>query len=394
MGAGPAGLAAARAAADAGLRVRVVDPAPDEPWPNNYGAWIPEFEALGLADTLGRRWASARVHLDEARSLSLPRGYGQVDGAALRHRLAAGLPLQAGAVAALAHDATGVTATLADGQILRATLALDATGAQTSFIQRRRDLRPGFQAALGWEVELVDAPWPADEMRLMDFGDFPGATPAAPTFLYVMPLGGGRWFVEETVLVGRPARPFAELEGLLRARLAHAGATVGAIHAVERCLIPMGLGLPRADQPVLGLGAAAGMVHPATGYSLPHSLRAAPRLAQAVAQALGADGATPADAAATGWAAVWPRDRRRAWTILTYGMEVLCRLGAPATRDFFAAFFQAPDWADFLAGTQPVPALTRTMRQVFAAAPWGIRARLMGGTASGPGLRLFGALLG
>lgn len=48
----------------AGFKVCVVDPAPLATWPNNYGVWVDEFEALGLDDCLEHTWQSARVFLD------------------------------------------------------------------------------------------------------------------------------------------------------------------------------------------------------------------------------------------------------------------------------------------------------------------------------------------
>ena len=42
----------------------VVDPAPLAAWPNNYGVWADEFEAMGLEDCLEVVWPQAQVHLD------------------------------------------------------------------------------------------------------------------------------------------------------------------------------------------------------------------------------------------------------------------------------------------------------------------------------------------
>ena len=46
----------------------VVDPAPLSSWPNNYGVWVDEFEAMGLADCLERVWPKAQVFLDSTPS--------------------------------------------------------------------------------------------------------------------------------------------------------------------------------------------------------------------------------------------------------------------------------------------------------------------------------------
>ena len=48
-----------------------------------------------------------------------------------------------------------------------------------------------------------------------------------PSFLYAMPLGGNRVFLEETCLVARPALPFATLKRRLERRCRALGITVG-----------------------------------------------------------------------------------------------------------------------------------------------------------------------
>lgn len=63
-GAGPAGAAIAARVAEAGYRVCVIDPAPLGVWPNNYGVWVDEFEAMGLEDCLEVIWPKAKVWLD------------------------------------------------------------------------------------------------------------------------------------------------------------------------------------------------------------------------------------------------------------------------------------------------------------------------------------------
>lgn len=43
----------------------MIEPAPLAPWPNNYGVWVDEFEAMGLEDCLEVVWPQARVFLDD-----------------------------------------------------------------------------------------------------------------------------------------------------------------------------------------------------------------------------------------------------------------------------------------------------------------------------------------
>jgi lycopene beta-cyclase len=63
-GAGPSGLAVGERVARAGYRVCIIDPQPLGIWPNNYGVWVDEFEAMGLSDCLEVIWPKAKVHLD------------------------------------------------------------------------------------------------------------------------------------------------------------------------------------------------------------------------------------------------------------------------------------------------------------------------------------------
>jgi len=65
-GAGPSGLAVGERVARAGFKVCIIDPAPLGIWPNNYGVWVDEFEAMGLGDCLEVIWPKAKVFLDSA----------------------------------------------------------------------------------------------------------------------------------------------------------------------------------------------------------------------------------------------------------------------------------------------------------------------------------------
>lgn len=51
-GGGPSGLALAACASGNGLSVGVIDPLLKSEWPNNYGVWVDEFEALGMWDVI------------------------------------------------------------------------------------------------------------------------------------------------------------------------------------------------------------------------------------------------------------------------------------------------------------------------------------------------------
>ena len=71
-GAGPAGIATAARIASQGLSVVVVDPSPLQHWPNNYGVWCDEFEAMGLDDCFERVWTKANVWLRDCDERYVP----------------------------------------------------------------------------------------------------------------------------------------------------------------------------------------------------------------------------------------------------------------------------------------------------------------------------------
>ncbi|KAK9845376.1 hypothetical protein WJX81_004833 [Elliptochloris bilobata] len=389
-GAGPSGLAVADRVSQAGFRVCVVDPAPLAAWPNNYGVWADEFEAMGLEDCLEVVWPQAQVHLDNNErfgSRYLRRPYGKVDRARLKRRLlerciAQGVVFQESKVEGVVHGSGASELCCADGVRVPAAMVLDATGHSRKLVQFDAPFDPGYQGAYGILVEVERHPFPLDTMLFMDWrDDFTASDPqmqaanrALPTFLYAMPFSPTRMFLEETSLVARPALGFPELRARLRARLAHLGVVVTAVEEEEYCLIPMGGVLPRLPQRVLGIGGTAGMVHPSTGYMVSRMLGAAPVLADAVVEQLcrGRDAAAnahrPLGAAseaeaealsAAVWHAIWPVERLRQRAFFTFGMDVLLKLDLAETREFFAAFFALSDfhWQGFLSTRLTFPEL-------------------------------------
>ncbi|MEZ4265958.1 MAG: lycopene cyclase family protein [Myxococcota bacterium] len=346
-GCGPAGFLSAAALADAGLRVAVIGPAPDAAWPNRYGAFVDELDGVGFAEAAGPVWARTRVRLDERRVFDLGRAYTAVDGEALRTRLAAtlaqaGAQVVAGACVDAVHDDAGVTVRVDDGSQWRARLLIDATGHRPRFVGRRGPDPTAFQCAWGVLCEVEGAPERPDMMTFMDWSEpGPGAPSGVATFLYAMPMGDGRVFYEETALASRPAASLSYLRARLEARLRNRGVRVVRELDVERCLIPMDAPPPDRRQRVVGIGGAASLVHPATGYMLVHTMRVAQRLADAVAAGVAA-GASPPRLAKSAWRAVWPASDRHLHAFYSLGRDLTMGLDAAGTRDFFEAFFSLP----------------------------------------------------
>ena len=66
IGAGPSALCIAAALAQRGVAVQGLAPEdPAAPWPNTYGIWGPEVDALGLGHLLGHRWRDTRSYFGE-----------------------------------------------------------------------------------------------------------------------------------------------------------------------------------------------------------------------------------------------------------------------------------------------------------------------------------------
>lgn len=90
IGCGPSGLRLAEQASGRGLKVCCIDPDPLKGWPNNYGSWVDEFEAMGLGDCLDHTWPLASVVIDDGRRKDLDRPYGRVARGRLKRRLMEG----------------------------------------------------------------------------------------------------------------------------------------------------------------------------------------------------------------------------------------------------------------------------------------------------------------
>lgn len=358
-GAGPAGLSAAAACAAAGLRTALVAPSL-RPWPHTYCLWGEELataaEGLGLdAAAVAATWPAVTVRTAAGGEQRLGRRYARLRNDVLHAALvdrarAHGALVVPGRVAALRAEGGGEVAVLADGTELRARTVLDARGAGPGTAQQR---------AWGEVVAgPVDALVPPGTALLMDWTALhdPGLPPA---FLYGLPLDDGTTLLEATSLAARPPVPLPDLRSRLTALLGTAGLTP--VARPERVAIPLDA-RPRRCGPGTPLGAAAGLVHPATGYSVGASLRLGPQ----VAAVLAAGG----DRRAARHAVLTAR-RRATAALLGVGREVLLPLDADATDAFFAAFFTLPErsWAAYLS-TEASPAeVAAAMARTFAVLP-------------------------
>jgi lycopene beta-cyclase len=329
VGAGPAGRAVAHRGSLAGLDVAIVDPHPSRVWSATYAAWEDELPLWLSPSVIATRHRPITVYTGRRHTIDRP--YVVLDSAALRSELDAEVTEYPAMVADVASNAVR----LADGRVLAGDVVVDARGSQDT---------PGpAQTASGIFVDAATAS-PVlgdDEAVLMDWRD-PDGRPlesAAPdsrgrvlpaTFLYAIPVAEDTVLLEETALAADPPVPVAELRARLVRRLARVGIDGDTVTEAQRESVRFALDgggeRPWHADPVR-YGAAGGLMHPATGYSVAVSLA----LADVVVRSA-ADGTDVADA-------LWPSSARTVHALRRRGLNTMLRLDAAATVGFFDGFF-------------------------------------------------------
>ena len=267
IGAGPAALCIAAALVERGVAVQGL--APEDPaaaWPNTYGIWGPEVDALGLSHLLGHRWRDTRSYFgDRLASAAVQHGidYGLFDKTALQQHwwqpcLRAGAVWHRGRAAAIDHETQGSVVTTETGERLRARLVIDASGHHSPFVQRPDEGPVAGQAAYGIVGRFSAPPVDPGQFVLMDYRcDHLSEAErrcGPPTFLYAMDFGEGVFFAEETSLALAPPVPYDVLKDRLLRRLALRGIAVEEVQHEEFCLFPMNLPLPDLQQRVVAFG--------------------------------------------------------------------------------------------------------------------------------------------
>ncbi|CAM3970580.1 lycopene cyclase family protein [Kibdelosporangium persicum] len=335
-GAGPSGWALAAHCARLGLETAVVAPRPLRTWPATYGLWGDELAMLP-PDVTAAEPKVVRAYTNKPHVVA--RRYAILDNDRLLAALAKNVAVITGRVAGTAENGLE----LADGRTFKARTVVNAMGSRGGTAE---------QTAYGVIVpEEVAAPIVAPgEAIFMDWRT------EHNTFLYAMPLGQGKVLLEETALARRPAMDFQTLREALRQRLAPYGIKIDNTDA-ERVRFPLDVPRPKRDQ-VLPFGAAAGFVHPASGYSVGEAFRLAPRIAAAIA------------AGEDAWPALWPARARLVHFLRHWGLEMVLSLSAAETRAFFELFFDLPPDAQrgYLSGRDDPAATMAAMIRIFRSA--------------------------
>lgn len=411
LGSGPAGRSVASLLAAKGVDTILADKNADREFPPNYGVWQDEWETIcriykdaGVPMMGGREGEAVDYKWDltdcyfggsfdipTTERLRLDRPYYRVDRHALRESLSKGYRViranhQASPAmlpnvdpkGSISHDATGSTIVLDDDTIVRAQLVIDGTGHETKLLvkdSREISQGPGFQIAYGCLVDVEVAngditksigPYDTKAMALFDYRtDHYDDTDElaqqkvakAPTFMYAMPLGGNQIFFEETSLVARPAISFQECKDRCMKRLEYHGIKVTKLHEEEFCYIPMGGALPAKDQRIIGIGGAAAMVHPSTGYHICRCLMGANDISTVIAKGLAAAEPDLDRIAGQAYHALWSPGNQRQRNFAVFGGEYLMKQNVVGLRGFFDGFFRLPLplWGGFLAGWPGLP---------------------------------------
>ena len=398
LGSGPGALSIAAALANENLNVEILsEQSPEEPWPFTYGIWGEEVDELGLSDLLEHRWINTVSYFGEGdkdptskknEATKHNREYGLFNKNKLQaHWLnqcnKAEIQWHRGSALKLETNDLISTVKTSSGKDLNARLVIDATGYKPVFIKAPDQGPVAVQTCYGIVGEFNSPPVEQGQFVLMDYRcDHlePEERKQAPTFLYAMDMGNGKFFLEETSLGLYPPVSLEELKRRLIKRLENRGLEIKSLQHEEHGLyLPMNMPIPDLNQPVLGFGGSAGMVHPASGYMVGSLLRRAPKVAKALSLAMKDSKASSASLARKGWDVLWTTELKRKQAIYKFGLEKLMRFEEKLLRGFFVEFFSLPNkkWYGFLTNTLTLKELISAMWQMFKKSPWSIKQGLM-----------------
>lgn len=171
------------------------------------------------------------------------------------------------------------------------------------------------------------------------------------------------------------------------------GVRITKTYEEEWSYIPVGGSLPNTEQRNLAFGAAASMVHPATGYSVVRSLSEAPKYASAIANIIRTQSKNvilswrnTENISMQAWNTLWPQEKKRQRAFFLFGLALIVQLDIEGIRTFFRTFFQVPKWMweGFLGSDLSSADLVLFAFYMFFLAPNNLRTRLIKHLLSDP----------
>ncbi len=351
VGAGPAGRALSKRAADAGLDVLVVDAAPTARWKATYGAWADELPSWLPSDCIAAQSDYAVVFTPTRRIVHRP--YVILDTPTLQDAVTSDrVTVKVGRATTIARNAV----LLDSGERLRATTVIDIRGTQSPGAGAR-------QTAVG-----VRRPSPQDHgdtMVIMDWRQS-GTAGVAPTFNYRVRLDPTTTLVEETSLAALPPIPFDVLAARLATRcdlpLPDISGSDPTVELVDFAMLPTGQPWKSSDGP-FRFGAAGGFMHPATGFSVATTLTAVDEVVFALTSHRDLHDV------------LWPPRAKLVYRLRRAGLHVLLGFDADQLTTFFDAFFSLDVGLQraYLSDRHNLAGHLRAMSAVFHELPMGLR---------------------
>ena len=248
-----------------------------------------------LAPLVRYRWRAHAVRFPQ-RQRRLDGGYASM----LSGDLAAELRATLGDALWCGADVSAITptsVTLGDGRVLSAGAVVDGRGARPS-----PHVALGYQAFLGRVVRTAQ-PHGVDVPLIMDADVTQGQ---GYRFVYVLPFAEDVLLIEDTHYVDEAPSDFEALGANITAYANGHGWVIAEQLREERGVLPIALGgdfdrfwSEGGLQPRAGL--AAGLFHATTGYSLPHAVRLAERIAASIQLDAAGLNALTRDEAAASW---------------------------------------------------------------------------------------------
>lgn len=345
----------------------------DEPAIGGNHVWSffdSDLDAAGsalVAPLIAHRWQGYDVRFPSfARTLRA--GYRSIESERLDAAVRAALPAERIRTGRRVLTTSATAAVLDDGSRIEAGGLIDARGAGDLSL-----LDLGWQKFVGQELVLA-GPHGLDRPIVMD-----ASVPQIDgyRFVYCLPFGPDRIFVEDTYYSDAPALDVPAISDRIAAYAAAQGWSVAAVGRAETGVLPVAMGgdfegyWRSGGEGVAKAGVRAGLFHPTTGYSLPDAVATA----LLVARLRDHDGVALHDRLHAHARARW---RRRGYYRLLAKMlfrageaderyrifDRFYRLDERLVERFYAAHSSLGDKARLLAGKPPVP-VTGAIRAIL-----------------------------